>query len=260
MVSVRSLAASILPLASMAAALPLEDGGVSINIVGGTTATISEFPYIVSLTEGGSHFCGGVLLNANTVLTAGHCSEGVRASAVKVRAGTATWASGGKQVAVSSIKIHSSYTVKDDIPYNDIAIWKLSSTIAESSTIKYAALPAQGSDPSAGTSVTVAGWGLTTETGTSVVSALRKVTVSVVSRATCRSQYGTSSISDVMWCAGATAGGKDACSGDSGGPIVKSSGTLLGIVSWVNGCARKGYAGVYTRVGSFIDWINTNKA
>jgi trypsin len=89
MVSVRSLAASILPLASMAAALPLEDGGVSINIVGGTTATISEFPYIVSLTEGGSHFCGGVLLNANTVLTAGHCSEGVRASAVKVRAGTA---------------------------------------------------------------------------------------------------------------------------------------------------------------------------
>lgn len=69
-----------------------------------------------------------------------------------------TWASGGKQFAVSSIKIHSSYTVKDDIPYNDIAIWKLSSTIAESSTIKYAALPAQGSDPSAGTSVTVAGW------------------------------------------------------------------------------------------------------
>jgi trypsin len=63
-----------------------------------------------------------------------------------------------------------------------------------------------------------------------------------------------------MWCAGATAGGKDACSGDSGGPIVKSSGTLLGIVSWVNGCARKGYAGVYTRVGSSVDWINTNKA
>ncbi|CAI6094781.1 unnamed protein product [Clonostachys chloroleuca] len=165
-------------------------------------------------------------------MTAGHCSEGVRASAVKVRAGTATRASGGKQVGFSSIKIHSSYTVKDDIPYNDIAIWKLSSTISEIS-------------------------GLTTETGTRVVSALRTATVSVISRANCHSQYGTLSISDAMWCAGVTAGGEYACSGDSGGPIVNSSGTLLGVVSWGNGCARKGNAGVYTRASSFVDWINT---
>lgn len=50
MVSVRSLAASILLVASMAATLPPEDGGISINIAGGTTATISVFAYVVSLT------------------------------------------------------------------------------------------------------------------------------------------------------------------------------------------------------------------
>jgi trypsin len=71
----------------MAAALPLEEGSVGISIVGGTTATIGEFPFIVSLTDGSS-FCGGVLINANTVLTAGHCAD-VRASSLRVRAGSA---------------------------------------------------------------------------------------------------------------------------------------------------------------------------
>ncbi|CAG9993161.1 unnamed protein product [Clonostachys byssicola] len=259
MVSLRSLAASILPLASMAAGLPLEDGGVSINIVGGESASISEFPYIVSLSQGGSHFCGGALLNANTVLTAGHCSYGMSASAVKVRAGTATWASGGKQVGVSKIWIHHHYNPRD--LNNDIAIWKLASPIAKSSTIKYATLPAKGSDPTPGpyVYVTVAGWGSNVAGGPGV-SDLQKVTVPIISRATCRSQYGTAYISDAMWCASWPAGGKDACQGDSGGPIVDSSGTLLGVVSWGRGCAMEGNPGVYTRVGIFVDWINANKA
>jgi hypothetical protein len=60
----------------------------STGIVGGTTASTGEFPYIVSLSKSGSHFCGGVLLNAYTVITAAHCSVGQSASSVKVRAGT----------------------------------------------------------------------------------------------------------------------------------------------------------------------------
>lgn len=58
------------------------------GIVGGTTAAAGDFPFIVSLSKSGSHFCGGVLLNANTVITAAHCSVGQTASAVKVRAGS----------------------------------------------------------------------------------------------------------------------------------------------------------------------------
>lgn len=58
------------------------------DIVGGTTASSGEFPYIVSLSQSGSHFCGGVLLNAYTVVTAAHCSVGQTASSVKVRAGS----------------------------------------------------------------------------------------------------------------------------------------------------------------------------
>lgn len=58
------------------------------GIVGGTTASAGDFPFIVSLSKSGSHFCGGVLLNAYTVITAAHCSVGQTASTVKVRAGS----------------------------------------------------------------------------------------------------------------------------------------------------------------------------
>lgn len=135
---------------------------------------------------------------------------------------------------------------------------KLSTPIATSSTIKYVSLAASGSDPAAGTSSTVAGWGTTSEGG-SASSVLRYVDVPIVARSTCQSQYGTSSITTNMVCAAETAGGQDSCQGDSGGPLVTTgTSTLIGVVSWGNGCARRGYAGVYARVSTQLSFINAN--
>jgi secreted trypsin-like serine protease len=53
--------------------------------------------------------------------------------------------------------------------------------------------------------------------------------------------------------------GKDSCQGDSGGPIVIRNGNgdhiQVGVVSWGRGCAKAGYAGVYSRVSSGAAWI-----
>lgn len=80
------------------------------QIVGGTAAASGEFPYLVSLSHSGSHFCGGVLLNAYTVLTAGHCSVDYAASSVKVRAGS---------LVSSSLPDEDSYSDQN----TDLCIW-----------------------------------------------------------------------------------------------------------------------------------------
>lgn len=58
------------------------------SIVGGVPASAGDFPFIVSFQKNGQHFCGGSLVNANTVLTAAHCVEGQSLTGLTVRAGT----------------------------------------------------------------------------------------------------------------------------------------------------------------------------
>ncbi|KAG9246712.1 trypsin-like cysteine/serine peptidase domain-containing protein [Calycina marina] len=252
-----AMAAAIKMDSTVAEAMEIARAVASPEIVGGITAVAGEFPYIVSLQKSSSHFCGGVLYNAYTVLTAAHCSVGQTASSVSVRAGTLTWASGGTLVGVSEITVHPSY-VSSTID-SDVAVWHLSTAFLNSSTIGYVTMPVQGSDPATGLSTTTAGWGLTSESGSTLPAALREVTVPVISRASCRAEYGTSAVTTNMFCAGLAAGGKDSCSGDSGGPIIDAStGVLIGLVSWGQGCAEAGYAGVYSRLGNFVTWVETN--
>lgn len=82
----RNLALVTLTLSSIVMAFPLSD---SSQIIGGTEASIGQFPSIVSLaTVEGGHFCGGTLLNSNTVISAAHCAEawdGVNLSSIQVR-------------------------------------------------------------------------------------------------------------------------------------------------------------------------------
>lgn len=44
------------------------------RIVGGRDAMIEEFPFMVSLLVINDHFCGGSILNVNTILTAATCT------------------------------------------------------------------------------------------------------------------------------------------------------------------------------------------
>ena len=117
----------------------------------------------------------------------------------------------------------------------------------------------------AGRIATVVGWGKTNQAVR--VDSLQQVEVPFVSQSTCVSAYQQFgyTITTNMLCAGLAEGGKDACSGDSGGPIMvpeyasdettPTKWLIAGIVSWGKDCAKPNAYGVYTRVSNFVPWI-----
>lgn len=93
--------------------------------------------------------------------------------------------------------------------------------------------------------------------------ALRVVLLPILRLDRCQTTYGNRfNINQNTLCAGQLSGGRDACSGDSGGPLMYESTDQityhLGVVSYGSGCAQAQMAGVYTRTDRYLQWINDN--
>ncbi|XP_046752648.1 trypsin-1-like [Diprion similis] len=224
------------------------------RIVGGSSASISDFPYQLSLRWNNAHFCGAALISSTWAVSAAHCTVGRTASGMSLQAGSANRLSGGQVRAVSLVINHPSYNARTID--NDISLLRVSAAFTLSSTVRAVALPSQGQAVSSGVYAVVSGWGTMTEGASSLPTVLQQVSVPVVAQTTCNLLY-WGGITSNMLCAGYLAGGRDACQGDSGGPLV-SGGSLIGVVSWGSGCARANNPGVYARTAIYRDWIRTN--
>ncbi|GIY12340.1 clotting factor B [Caerostris extrusa] len=64
---------------------------------------------------------------------------------------------------------------------------------------------------------------------------------------------------DYYICAGVPDGSRDACIGDSGGPLLHEDydgmWSLVGVVSFGYKCAEPGVPGTYSRISYYIPWI-----
>ncbi|XP_046632118.1 trypsin-1-like [Daphnia pulicaria] len=251
------------------------------KIVGGTIVVPNSLPFQVSIqrrSDAGSrwaHYCGGVILDANVVITAAHCVSGIDDTSLRVVAGEHSLSinSGHEQDAFPvSFIVHEEYDT--DHFKNDIALIFMNQAPLDLSvpSAKPINLPEPTSqyDPPAGTHVNVSGWGFTNSASWSndrLSDLLRSVNITVVSDQVCDKAYGGDSENRIvlpsMMCAGdMKKGGLDSCQGDSGGPLFTGSGetaVLYGIVSWGEGCALASYPGIYTQVSYFLDWIAANQ-
>ncbi|CAL1570483.1 unnamed protein product [Knipowitschia caucasica] len=228
------------------------------RIVGGTDADIEDWPWQVSLQQGGQHTCGGALVTPRWVVTAAHCFTGniKQLSRWKVVSGH-TYMGSMAASTVDRIIINGEYDeARNDY---DIALMRLYSPISVGDSRRPVCLPPKALGLTDGATMAVTGWGYLEENG-KVSSRLQQATIPLISRTKCSKStvYG-SAITERMLCAGLLEGGVDACQGDSGGPLVHLSSSkhyLVGVVSWGVGCARRGKPGVYCNVEEMMNWIN----
>ncbi|XP_059844639.1 granzyme A-like [Hypanus sabinus] len=137
---------------------------------------------------------------------------------------------------------------------DDIMLLQLETDAKINQYVNVLNLPKGGiTDMKSGTRCTVAGWGKTKINNYS--DTLQEVKVEVIDRGECKAMYG-SIITQDMICVGDSEGRKNACRGDSGGPLICDK-MYTGIVSFVQkGCPYPQIPGVYTLLTKkYIDWI-----
>ncbi len=272
-----ALVAALLLLVSFGSAQSAraaDDPTYDTRIIGGTAVPDGKYPFVAALldTRNGStafyqQFCGGTLIDRDSVLTAAHCVYGEPASPLRVTVGrTVLDSNQGQKLAVSRIFVHPDYNPASSQAY-DAAVLKLSGPVPGITPIKLAT-SSQDFLENPGRNATVAGWGNTNQQSPSMsepdyyVNRMREAQVPLVSDATAKSVYGNDYFSGLMVAAGKT--GKDTCQGDSGGPMfAKTNGlyTQIGITSFGTGCGAPGYPGVYAEVNaSSIRTFITNSA
>nr|XP_039271943.1 trypsin alpha-3-like [Styela clava] len=225
------------------------------KIIGGTAGSTGQFPSIVFQEKSGSFFCGGTLIGYDKVLSAAHCEQNL--VGLTVTAGTAYRSSGGVTKPVARKVVHTGYN--SNTLQNDIMLLYTSTSFSLGTNINTASLVFTA--PSAGTGITVAGWG---DTNSGIISSLPNqleyVNVAVISTSTCNAWNAyNGAVTSGMICMGNMSGGEDSCQGDSGGPAyIQGTTTIAGITSWGYGCAQANQPGVYTDVAHYRSWINNN--
>merc|ERR1712106_565376 len=160
-----------------------------------------------------------------------------------------------KTVSVVQIITHENYNPANDD--NDVALLKLGESV--DLDVYTPACVAESGDDFVGDTAWVYGWG-SQSSGGAAPEKLLEVDVEIVSQDVCKLAMAPYDITEGMLCAGGVAG-KDGCQGDSGGPLtvdVDGQHTLVGDVSWGNGCGFEGQYGVYAKTSFYRNWIDTN--
>jgi len=244
------------------------------EVVGGSAVPDGKYPFMVSLQADTSnarpyqeHFCGGSLIDRNSVLTAAHCVDFISVATtpatlsyrdVRIVVGGTVLNSRQGQVrridSLSDIAIHPLYNGSISSKY-DAAVIKLGRSVTKAPIML--ARTGSNSLERAGRLATIAGWGnmraqpVNGSGGRDFPNRMQEARPPLVSDASCERSYRDAFYPSLMVCAGEK--GVDTCQGDSGGPMWATTNAgrrQIGVTSFGYGCATARYPGVYTAVNA----------
>ncbi|KAM3967696.1 LOW QUALITY PROTEIN: uncharacterized protein ACR2FA_011251 [Aphomia sociella] len=235
------------------------------RVVGGGGAAAGAWPWQAALYRDGDFQCGATLISDQWLVSASHCFYQATEAHWVARLGAlrrGAWPRGPwERVArIRQIILHPRYAPRGF--RNDIAMLRVD-PIPLHARLRPACLPPPRAQPPAGHHCTVVGWGQLYEHERVFPDTLQEVELPVISTAECRRRtrlLPLYRVTDDMFCAGYERGGRDACLGDSGGPLMCQESDrwyIYGVTSNGYGCARANRPGVYTKVSNYIDWIDS---
>lgn len=244
----------------------LEDFGD--KIIGGRDVTEGEYPHMAALGYGTMRdvkwLCGGSLISNKFILTAAHCRSSPNSGEVQfVQLGFVNINDRPKSTnffLINKIHVHEKY--RPPLIYNDIAVIELARPVIFSANIKPACLYSEYFKELDENSITATGWGLTSYSG---IKSNILQTVELKLFDSCKQFYKKVSrrklddgVIDSQMCVGGD-DDKDTCQGDSGGPLQvlhfkNKLHVIKGVTSAGLGCGS-GRPALYTRVSSYLDWI-----
>jgi trypsin len=210
------------------------------------------------------NLCAGVVVDPRWIITAAHCvySDKEKKILHKKKAIKAiisqTVISSPEYSDISQVIPHPNYSAQER--EFDVALLKLKKA-TDAPALKIADLQNE-EIVKTGAQGTISGWGIPCK-GCPPSSSISVRAVEIADKDECALLYRGAkpslAISSNMICAKAVA--RDACTGDSGGPLlvdVSGRKEILGLVSFGVGCNAKKYPGVYAYLPGMTDWISEN--
>ncbi|PZC86953.1 hypothetical protein B5X24_HaOG200355 [Helicoverpa armigera] len=240
------------------------------RIVGGTPTSISAYPYMTNMQRNvlgiwWAQSCGGSLLTRTSVLSAAHCFHGDSAWQWRAVLGSSLSDSEDIVHTLNRVVLHPQY---DHSALNfDVAILHFNNPAVYSNNVQAGSIAGSNYHVADGATVTHIGWGRLWDQGPTSQQLMR-VDVNIINHQLCTERYAylksqenygwLPDVTSNMLCAGVlNEGGRDACGGDSGGPLLHNH-VIVGITSWGYRCAHPLYPGVNARVSYFSNWIVAN--
>ncbi|CAH1364347.1 unnamed protein product, partial [Tenebrio molitor] len=244
----------------------IHDVKVGPRIIGGVECDLADYPYVVAVFS--NSLCGGSLLTLRWVLTAAHCIKPpfISRHQTVVRVGFNL----KKQIIqvryVAKGIIHEKFdyesmvnTSNPELRY-DIGLLLLEAPFIKSRYVSTVKLPEPGYTKSCilGTALG-AGYRTAEMLGrTQFNRSLDCVDLTIIDNKRCSQTWPTSVLDDSIICT-LDNEGKDACNGDSGGPLI-CKGVIVGIISLGKSCALPNTAASFTRVEAYLDFIHDTMA